>query len=344
VLQELDLSGTPSGPGCSRDPQWIVRSGHGEVPIPSLLHSHRSQEMEEASYRRIARPTGRKFRASLPARVCPAARFGKSQLHCDNKLCVPKATSSPGCSQLARVEVRAAQLRDLNLSGCGRLRDTHRPSLVVLATSLTRLVLAQCHDISAVEHGTFPQLQELNLHGCRELRDTGWIHLLFLLAPPVAVQVSAFKSPVGIRFHACVLIHIALLKEGRNYPTQRPLATRSCGRNRRSNSPLAAFQALVQPAKGLRRLIACGCSLKHLTLEGYEEVEEVDVSGCNSLEDVVLRSPVLAKFAAKHCETLSVGLFFGFSSLRYWEELAARKGEGLGQTVRQVLPVALQCY
>ena len=84
-----------------------------------------------------------------------------------------RSISRAGCSQLARVEVRAAHLRDLNLSGCGRLRDGHRPACVVLAPGLTRLLLAQCAQLSGEELGPFPRLRELNLHGCREVKDTG---------------------------------------------------------------------------------------------------------------------------------------------------------------------------
>jgi len=68
----------------------------------------------------------------------------------------------------------------------------------------------------------------------------------------------------------------------------------------------AGFQALVQPARDLRRLVACGCTLKHLSLEGHDRLEDVDVSGCNNLESVTLRSPVLTRFAAKHCVNLWV--------------------------------------
>jgi hypothetical protein len=95
--------------------------------------------------------------------------------------------------------VHAAHLEALNLSGCGRLQDTQRPSCVVVAPALTRLVLAQCHELTTVDKGTFPRLLELNLHGCREIKDTGPLpfpylaNLVITILPNVCRRHTAAK-------------------------------------------------------------------------------------------------------------------------------------------------------
>ena len=246
--------------------------------------------------------------------------------------CICSTEHSPfshiGCSQLNRLALSGHHLKALNLSRCRKLVDAS-----ICAPRLQLLNLAQCEMLEELEIGkSFPCLEQLNIYGCSRMTTAGD------LDPHQITSVGISESDRGERgdtiskdtLFICLCINrqdlvfrlnigryfsnlsyalsakFALFASREQYYLSEAGAVIELGSIKRLQY-WTGLENVLAGGNKLVKLSANGClSLRQLYVADHDNLEDVDISGCQSLISTVILSPSLRALRAQHCKVLLV--------------------------------------